>query len=237
MRALLLVALAGCQSVFPTNDQIKNGSGSGGGGSGSGSGGAGTECAVDGDCALAAAKCCDCPAFAVPTSDPADKACGGILCPPSSCPMNVEAVCTAGTCTLACVPIAVTQSCPGGYAIDPTGCLEDACADYPQPVACTVDTDCVRTRADCCGCLRGGMDTAVPAADQAAFDASLNCPAQPQCPMTDTCAPNLLARCIEGMCELTTATPANSCTGTCATGTCTINVDATATMQGLGVCM
>jgi hypothetical protein len=235
MRLVLLLCVAACQSPFATKDML-GGGGGGGGGSGSGSGGIPTECSVDGECVLAAAKCCDCPAFAVPTTDPAHKACAGITCPPSSCPMNVQAVCTAGACTLACVPIAVTQSCPGGYALDPTGCLEDACADIPQP-QCSVDNDCVRTRADCCGCSRGGTDTAVPALDQAAFDSGLNCPSNPACPMTDTCAPNLLPRCIEGRCELTTTTPANSCTGTCATGTCTINVDATATMQGLGVCM
>jgi hypothetical protein len=235
MRLFLLVALAACQSPFGTQDTI-GGGGGGGNGSGSGSGEGAVECLVDGDCALAAAKCCDCPAFAVPTSDPAYNACRGIACPPSSCPMNVQAVCTAGACTLACVPLAVTQSCPSGYAIDPTGCLEDACADVSQP-QCSFDSDCVRTRADCCGCQRGGTDTAVPGADQAAFDAGLNCPSNPSCPMTDTCAPSLLPRCIEGACELTTTTPANSCTGTCATGTCTINVDATATMQGLGVCM
>jgi hypothetical protein len=239
MRSLLLVvALAACQAGALGADQLGSGSGNG---SGSGEGGAPIECASDIDCTLAAAKCCDCPTFAVPANDPAHKACGGITCPAPTpadrCPKNVTASCVAGACVLECASFAATGSCPGGYALDPTGCLEDACATVTQP-QCSANTDCVRTRADCCGCQRGGTDTAVPALDAAAFDAGLGCSSSPTCPGNDTCAPNLAPRCIEGACELTTPLPANACTGTCpGTQRCMLNVDPTATMQGVGVCM
>jgi hypothetical protein len=230
------LALAACQTVAPTAQDMTGG---GGGGSGSGDGGGlPSECQRDADCALAAAKCCDCPTFAVPLADPAHAACETVSCPVSTCPANAKAVCESGSCTLACAPLACAQACPDGYAIDPTGCLECACATPPAEPACRVDGDCVRTRADCCGCTRGGEDTAVPASDQAAFDGSLGCSADPACPGGDTCAIGTEARCIEGACELAMPTPANACTGTCPAGQqCVINADASATTQGLGVCM
>jgi hypothetical protein len=235
LRALTLTAaLAACQSVSPA--ALDNGGGGGGGGSGSGQG-TNVECAIDADCALAAAKCCDCPTFAVPLTDPAHRACEGISCPVSSCPMNARATCSGGACVLACAPVACQLACAQGYAIDPTGCLECACADIPAP-ACTGDSDCVRTRADCCGCARGGADTAVAAGDQPAFDANLACPTDPQCPGGDTCAAGTAPACIEGACQLVTAAPANACSGACAGGQqCVLNSDADATMHGLGVCM
>jgi hypothetical protein len=235
---VLAALLAACQTVAPT--ALDDGVGGGGSGSGSGAGGGNgaTECAIDADCALAAAKCCDCPTYAVPTYDPAHRACETISCPTNTCPANARAVCTEGACMLACAPLTCAEACPQGYAIDPTGCLECRCADLaPQP-QCTVDADCVRTRADCCGCTRGGTDTAVPALDQAALDAALGCPADPACPGGDTCAAGTEPRCIEGACELAMPTPTAACTGTCPTGQqCVINADATATAQGLGVCM
>ncbi len=235
--AALVIAIAACQTVAPTALDT-HGNGGGGGGSGSGAGGIAAECAVDADCALAATTCCACPTFAVPITDPAHTACETISCPASTCPANTKAVCNGGSCMLECSPLACTESCANGYAIDPTGCLECACATPPATPACTVDTDCVRTRADCCGCTRGGEDTAVPAADQAAFDASLGCPADPACPGGDSCAVGTEPRCIEGACELAMPTPANACTGTCPQGQqCVINADASATMQGVGVCM
>jgi hypothetical protein len=135
-----------------------------------------------------------------------------------------------------------STSCASGYAIDPaTGCLSCTCAAIASPT-CSADSDCVRTRADCCGCAHGGQDTAVPASDQASFDASLDCPSDPTCPSTDSCAADLSPRCIEGACELAPATPANACGSgnlpACPSGQqCTINVDATASAQGVGVCM
>ena len=235
MRALVLLALAACQTA--SSPSTLDGVGTGGGGNGNG-GGITSECSRDADCALAAAKCCDCPTFAVPLTDPAHTACETVSCPASSCPANTRAACDAGQCVLQCAPLACTLSCAGGYAIDPTGCLECTCATPPQQVQCAADTDCVRTRADCCGCTRGGEDTAVAAADQAGFDASLGCPADPACPGGDTCAAGTEPRCIEGRCELAMPTPANACTGACPSGqSCVINADPSATMQGLGVCM
>jgi hypothetical protein len=238
VRFVVLALLAACQTVAPTalGNGDTHGSGSG---SGSGGGGAAPECAVAADCALASTKCCDCPTFAVPLADPAHTACDTVSCgPTSTCPNNVTASCETGTCALVCAPLACAVSCPDGYVIDPTGCLECACTQTNGAPACTRDSDCVRTRADCCGCANGGTDTAVPASEQGPFDASLGCPTAPACPGGDTCAAGTEPRCIEGSCELAMPMPANACTGSCPTGQqCVINADATATMQGLGVCM
>src|SRR5690606_40804527 len=75
-------------------------------------------------------------------------------------------------------------------------------------------SDLARARDDCCGCARGGMDTAVPASEVAAHEAALMCPQDPSCPDVDTCAPELAARCIAGACTLVAgALPANACAG------------------------
>ncbi|MBA3455066.1 MAG: hypothetical protein H0T42_18395, partial [Deltaproteobacteria bacterium] len=146
-------------------------------------------CVRDADCATAAATCCECAAFAVSVSDPAHRACTGVTCPPrDTCPDNVRAACDLGECVLACVELECSESCAAGYAIDPTGCLSCACA-MPEPGGCTVDSDCVQTRADCCGCTQGGADTAVVAATQTGFDDGLGCSSSPACPSVDVCEP------------------------------------------------
>ena len=240
MRAVLcvLVLAAGCETFAPKADGL----GGGGGGFGSGSGGA-DECSVDSQCALAGATCCACPTFALSASDPTVQACSQVECPmpDPSCPGNARAACVNGTCQLACVAMACQNTCSDGFEIDANGCLTCTCAVVTTP-ECTADTDCVRTRADCCGCVHGGSDTAVPTADQANFDQSLMCPPDPQCPSADTCTAGLEPRCIEGACQLADPTPANAC-GTTSTATCPptqqcyVNVDPDADQQGVGVCM
>jgi len=239
MRAVLaLVLVAACSSLAPTY----NGGGGGGGGVGSGSDTI-AECSQDKDCALAGPTCCACPTFAVSASDPTVQACNQVGCPAPgpSCPGNARAACINNTCQLACVAMACTNTCSDGFEIDANGCLTCTCAVVTSR-GCTADTDCVRTRADCCGCAHGGSDTAVPGSDQAAFDQSLMCPSDPQCPSVDTCAAGLEPRCIEGAGALATATPAGACgtptTATCAPSQqCYVNVDPDADQQGVGVCM
>jgi hypothetical protein len=113
----------------------------------------------------------------------------------------------------------------------------------PAANGCTVDSDCVQTRADCCGCARGGQDTAVLATGLTAFDGSLNCEMDPVCPGVDTCEPMAAPRCVQGRCELlaTDMLPAQACgrpdLPACPSGTvCTVNSDASANEQGVGVC-
>ncbi len=202
-----------------------------------------TECDADFECAATAAKCCDCPTFAVPRTDPTFTACEGVACPtPTSCPSNVAPACHAGQCVLACVPMTCTTSCDEGFAIDANGCLTCDCAQVVSP-ACVADTDCVRVPADCCGCVLGGADTAVPAGDQSAHQGGLQCPSNPSCPQVDSCAPDLAPRCVEGACELISgALPTTACgrsdLAACPSGdTCTVNYDDAATAQGVGVCL
>jgi hypothetical protein len=228
VRAVVVaLLLAGCSSLSSSKQY--------------GHGSAAIGCATNDDCALAGAKCCECPTFAASKGDPAVTACAEVACPVEACPPNVQAACTAGMCELMCLPVACPTTCPDGYALDPTGCLECACS-AANAQSCSRDSDCVRTRADCCGCANGGMDTAVPAFDQPTFDASLMCPAAPQCPNPDTCAPDLAPRCVRGQCELVPPTPPGACgrpdLPTCPAGqTCTLNTSDAATQQGVGVCM
>ncbi|MFN0250381.1 MAG: hypothetical protein ACKV2T_26110 [Kofleriaceae bacterium] len=207
-----------------------------------GSPGGYSSCTNDVQCELAASSCCECPSFSTNRDDPQNGACTGIACPnPPTCPANVRAACNLETfqCEVVCVQIMTTRSCPDGYAIDPaTGCLSDTCA-APTAGSCSLDADCVQTREDCCGCARGGRDTAVPLSALAAYDQLLVCPSNPQCPGTDTCDPASSPRCVQGACILTgDAVPSDACTGPCADGgTCVLNRDPAATTHGVGVCV
>ncbi|HUJ59308.1 MAG TPA: hypothetical protein VLX92_12470 [Kofleriaceae bacterium] len=233
--ALLLALLAGCPAEGNLADKY-------GSGSGSGSDGIRPECMVDQDCVAMGAKCCDCPSYAVPADDPTYVACQGVACPMNQCPDDVQPTCSVDQqCVLTCIQITCEATCADGFALDGNGCLSCNCAEVATR-SCEVDTDCARTRADCCGCARGGSDTAVPVDDVAAYDASLMCPPSPACPSVDSCEPGLEPRCIQGACELTLPTPPQACGRTdlpaCPSGqSCVLNVDETATMQGVGVCM
>ena len=232
--------LAGC----PLNSSAELAVDPGGdddGGGGMGSGAPQAFCTTDTDCELASSSCCECPSFATNRSDPTNGACTGIVCPnPPTCPANVRAACNRelSQCEVACVEIACAADCPDGYAVDPaTGCLSCECA-APAASGCADDLDCVRTREDCCGCARGGTDTAVPSSALAAYEQMLACPINPQCPGLDTCDPAAAPRCIQGACLLTDAVvPASACTGACPSGTCVLNRDSDATTHGVGVCV
>lgn len=250
MRFALFVLTAGLAGCFGTLDASNTGADDKNPGSGSGSGAA-SECFQDSECVAVGAKCCDCPTFAVPTSDPAYRACTGVTCPGTgsgsgsggaTCPDNVIPRCDGGHCVLACEPLACQLSCPDGFASDMNGCLSCTCAE-PVAGGCKLDGDCVETRADCCGCMKGGTDTAVLKQDQAAYDMMLACPAQPQCPGSNTCEPGAAPHCVQSKCELTTGLPPNACgrfdLPMCQQGEeCVVNgPDMNANQQGVGVCM
>jgi hypothetical protein len=162
-----------------------------------------------------------------------------------SCGSPTQASCVGGYCELVCSPVACDPNitCETGFAVDGNGCLTCQCSGIADAGAqCHGDSDCVRVRADCCGCDQGGSDTAVPASDAAAYDAALMCPADPTCPGGTSCAPDLEARCVQGACALVEGTlPANACgradLPACPVGQfCTVNANDLATMQGVGVC-
>lgn len=206
-------------------------------------------CRIDDDCVPAAASCCACPTYAVNRDDPTQAACGDVACPPvpagAMCPETVRAACEGGQCVLACQAVACDVACDVGFDVDAAGCLSCACAG-PQDGGCVADTDCVETRAACCGCAEGGADTAVLAGDQAAFDASLGCGSSPTCPQVNVCEPGAAPACVGGHCELATpdrgGLPPGACGRSdlppCPSGTvCTVNVNSQATAQGVGVCV
>lgn len=240
----LLVALCGCpvgadrEQLGATEDDGDNS------GSGAGGGAPSVQCWVDDDCIPAGPKCCDCPTHAVPADDPSQRACLDVDCAPQQCGSPLEAACEMGRCVLACAPVACAAdiSCPTGFATDANGCLTCECMAPTGVSECTADTDCVRTREDCCGCAMGGEDTAVPASQVATFDGSLMCPANPSCPGVDTCAANLEPRCVQGGCALVDGdVPSNACgragLAACASGeSCYVNANDQATMHGVGVC-
>ena len=237
MRSVLLLMLVGACTSFDAYapEHVGEGSGSGSGGEGA------TQCSVDADCVTAGPKCCDCPTVAVPKSDPLHQACKDVQCPPAMCPDSVTAACQFGQCVLVCAAMTCQTTCANGFAVDENGCLTCTCAEVLMPT-CSQDDQCAETRADCCGCARGGADTAVAKSDVMSYDQGLMCPTDPACPSVDICMPGYGPRCIQGACSLATATPADACGRSdlpvCPTGqSCIVNADATATKQGVGVCM
>jgi hypothetical protein len=232
-----VAAISGCPSIGALDSAADDTNGSGSGGApGQGF------CVDDSECVPAANKCCECPTFAVRVDDPAHQACSGVMCPtpmPNDC-KSVVARCVQDHCELRCTPVVCPTSCPLGFARDPmTGCLTCGCAQLLGE--CTKDTECVETRKDCCGCGRGGTDTAVVAAKQAAFDASLQCPPVPSCPNVNTCT-DQVPRCVQGACALVEPTTPSLACGRddlpkCPTPSqCVVNANESADMQGLGVC-
>jgi hypothetical protein len=169
------------------------------------------ECGVDADCAPAAASCCECPTFALSVATGWADACADVVdtcADPSfaeACPLT-EAVCADGACALRCQAVVCETACDTGFARDEGGCLLCECAGGSPPASeCVDDGDCVRTRADCCGCEQGGADTAVPADQQTDFEAGLDCDPSPVCPGVDVCEPGAEPRCVAGSCALAAA--------------------------------
>ena len=235
--ALFTLVVVGCPGT--TNNPSSIGDDDNPSGSASGS----AECSADYECAAAAARCCDCPTFAAPRTDPTVKACLGVACPMMpTCAANVAPACRFGQCVLACVAMACPSTCDAGFALDASGCLSCTCPGS-NVSECSTDIDCARVPADCCGCSRGGADTAVPVGDQAEYSSQLGCPPSPSCPGVDTCAAELTPTCVEGSCKLISGDlPAGACgradLPACPDGeVCTVNVDDTATVRGLGVCV
>jgi hypothetical protein len=204
------------------------------------------ECASDADCVGAASSCCMCPTFALPASSGWGAACAQTMCGPAPSCSEVKPSCEGGTCVLACAPLACDLSCAGGFAVDAAGCQLCACEATANAPECTVDVDCVRVPADCCGCAKGGVDTAIPAGDVASHDATLMCPTQPACPGVDVCTPGAAPRCDGGRCTLGDPTgsspplPAGACgrpdLPACASGRCMLNTSDAAETAGVGVC-
>jgi hypothetical protein len=208
----------------------------------------GAECARDTDCVLAGPTCCDCPETALPITSGWGEACEDVTCPltPTCTATTARCNTTSGLCELACAVATCGASCPAGFLVDDFGCLGCACA---PPGAgdpeCDDAADCVRVRADCCGCANGGEDTAVPVVDADAFDDSLNCPPTPSCPGVDVCDPDAVVACRSSQCVLESGAPIdlppNACgrddLPPCPTGErCTINSDPEASQAGVGVC-
>jgi hypothetical protein len=241
-----LVALCGLTGCPLKASEDSLGGQDPGGDDDNGMGGSGAPqsfCSTDMDCELASSSCCECPTFSTNRGDPSNGACTGITCPdPPTCPANVRAACDLQKhqCEVACVEMVCATSCANGYAIDPaTGCLSCECA-MPAAMGCSVDGDCIETREDCCGCARGGRDTAVLASMAATYDQMLSCPPSPQCPGLDTCDAGAEPRCVQGSCVLTDAvSPADACAGpgTCMDGQCIVNRDPAASTHGVGVCV
>jgi hypothetical protein len=209
-------------------------------------GGKALECATDLDCAGASSTCCGCPSYALPISSGWQSSCDQVMCDPAPACGEVAAVCDHGTCALACQPIACDLTCASGFALDPAGCQVCACA--PAVVSeCAVDGDCATVPADCCGCARGGADTAVPVGQVADQLGMLGCTGAAACPEVDVCTPGQAARCVAGSCALvapgmpTPLPPTDGCgrpdLPLCASGTrCTLNTSPDATAAGVGRC-
>jgi len=177
---------------------------------GGGGGSAPAECATAADCTLAGPSCCVCPTYALPVSSGWDQSCEDVTCntPAADCPS--APACDNGLCVLMCTPVACdgATQCDAGFAREDAGCLTCSCAagtDPQAPAGCTGDADCVEVPADCCGCARGGADTAVPASEADSFGNSLGCTGSATCPERDVCDPAATVRCVGGSCQLAPA--------------------------------
>lgn len=219
-----------------------------------------SECGVNSDCVPAGSSCCDCPTHAVPVSSGWNNACEDVQCgdPAGSCAAT-QAVCQSGACVLQCAPVECNTTCENGFVQDSFGCLTCECAGTAPPATaqCGQDQDCVRVAADCCGCVNGGADTAVPSSQVDAYLSGLGCTPSPACPGVDVCEPELVPRCLNNTCVLLSQ-PSGSFTPDAGAGggggqaycgaadlppcpegqTCVLNSpDAEdANMNGLGVC-
>ena len=204
--AILLLAAAGC-SASSGEDLAAEGDRDDDDGTGDGAGGgdapAAAECDRATDCVPAGSTCCECPAFAVPVSSGYDEACSEVTCDPAptGCAAT-EPTCALGRCQLICSPLVTEMACDSGFARDDFGCLLDACDLGSEAPECEGDEDCVQVPADCCGCARGGSDTAVPAGSEAEYEDDLDCPTDPSCPGVDVCDPGSAPSCIAGRCQL-----------------------------------
>lgn len=235
---LLLALLTGC---FQTSAELEAPAQEDDMGAGSGSGApANLQCREDSDCVPAAATCCECPTFATRADDPGAASCSEVECGELECAATASAVCTNGSCALACAPLACETSCPDGYARDPNGCLTCACAPVVED-GCEADSDCARTAGDCCGCARGGIDVAVPAGTEQAYQNMLGCSGEEPCPDVNTCRSGDAPQCVQGSCALVGPLPAGACgrpdLPSCGAGaTCTVNANDQADMHGVGIC-
>jgi hypothetical protein len=206
----------------------------------------GAVCSEAVGCVPAVSTCCACPTFAVPAGSGREDACADVPCPaPPSCPA-VRAVCDDGACALVCAEITCDRVCATGFAVDLAGCLTCACAAPPTP-ACTTAADCMQVPADCCGCARGGADTAVLADGVDEHVAGLACTGGEVCPEVDVCAPSAVI-CRNGACALLPAEdgppgalPADACGRSdlppCPAGQrCVLNRSPDADSAAVGVC-
>ena len=214
-----------------------------------GSPGAAAECWLDSDCEPAAISCCECATFAVPLGSGPQGECDSDNCEPASnCSSLAQPACLAGLCDLSCQTVPATRVCETGFRRDGFGCLVDECES--GAVDCLETTDCARVPADCCGCERGGKDTAVGASRVDEFLGELGCPQAPQCPGVNTCDPDASPECIASRCFLVvpaqgsgSGEPDRLCgtaqLGPCPTGQMCILNDPVATQAGqfgVGVC-
>jgi hypothetical protein len=164
-------------------------------------------CFADTECVLAGPSCCECPTFALRADSGWQDACEQVDCPPpADCPALV-ATCDSlgGSCVATCAPVQCDLECRNGFAVDDAGCTVCACGAGPLTPECDDDTDCVQVPADCCGCERGGADTAVPQSIANTHVQDLMCTGKEACPGVSTCDASAAPRCDDGVCTLTSS--------------------------------
>ncbi|MBL4633154.1 MAG: hypothetical protein JKY56_04735 [Kofleriaceae bacterium] len=247
--------ISGCElsaNSERANDDDPNDSPEPGDGGGGGGGGAPVQanCELPSACVLAASTCCECPSFAVPSSDGFVDSCEDVDCEASEICPAVVASCDGNQCQVACAAVATEAQCEFGFVRDSAGCLLDECVSGFSLIACEQASDCQQIPSDCCGCARGGRDQAVLASDAAAVAKGLACTGQESCPEIDVCDSTESPQCVAGACVLTTSDttdipPSVTLCGTLALGpcsdgfTCLLNYAAeeTASALGVGVCV
>jgi hypothetical protein len=205
-------------------------------------------CDGDDECVPAASTCCACPTFAVSRDSGWSAACADVPCEPAPQCAPVTPVCSPRGCTLDCDEVPCELTCADGFAADAAGCLTCACREAPRS-GCQSASECARVPADCCGCARGGADTAVLAVEVESHQRGLACSADARCPEVDVCPQAQAVVCRRGRCELVEIDPPvgspdlppGACGRAdlppCPAGTrCILNRSSDADEDGVGIC-
>jgi hypothetical protein len=102
------------------------------------------------------------------------------------------------------------NQCEGdqGYGVLDEGC---GICEPGYFASCNADTDCVKTKGDCCGCTMGGTEVAINRAYEQEWLMSLNCPPSGVTCLAEYMCTNRLPMCVDTCCELVSPPPKPCC--------------------------
>ena len=131
----------------------------------------------------AAAKCCDCPTFAAPKTDPAINACAGVTCPVPTCPRTSQPACNARRAACSRARDAVRRmSCARRLRRRRERLLDVRVRAGREPRRAPPTATAPRRRPIAAAARSAARDTAVPAAAAGALRGRPRLPGEPVVP-------------------------------------------------------